>query len=260
MLRKIGSWLRSGRFWKGLLTWDIRGLALLLVVIAITFIVVAKDLPSPDNFLTQQVAQSTKIYARDGSLLYEVGGNLKRTVIPFSQMNSNVKDSTIAIEDKSFYTEGGISIRGIIRSVFADLFSLSAAQGGSTITQEYVRNDALTQKKTITRKIKEVVLSIEVAQHYTKDQILEFYLNEIPYGRNAYGIEAAAKTYYGIDAQNMDLAQSAYIAAMIQAPSYYDPLGTHRQQLDNRKNTVLDLMQQQGYITQQQDNQAKSEQ
>lgn len=259
MLRKIGYWLRSSRFWKGLLTWGIRALALLLVVVAVTFIVVAKDLPSPDQFSTQTVAQSTKIFARDGSLLYEVGGNLKRTVIPYSQMNSNVRESTIAIEDKNFYNEGGISIRGIIRSVFADLFSLSAAQGGSTITQEYVRNDALTQKKTITRKIKEVVLSIEVAQHYTKDQILEFYLNEIPYGRNAYGIEAAAQTYYGIGAQNMDLAQSAYLAAMIQAPSHYDPLGPHRQQLDARKNTVLDLMQTQGYITQQQDSQAKSE-
>lgn len=258
-IRKIGSWLRSKRFWKGLLTWGIRAIALLLVVIAITFIVVAQDLPSPDQFSSQEVAQSTRIYARDGSLLYEAGGNLKRTVIPFSQMNSNVKDATISIEDKSFYNEGGISIRGIGRSILADIFSLGASQGGSTITQQYVRNAALTQKKTITRKIKEVVLSIEVAQHYSKDQILEFYLNEIPYGRNAYGIQAAAQTYYGIDAQNMDLPQSAYMAAMIQAPSHYDPLGPYRQELDSRKNTVLDLMLQQGYINQQQHDQAKAE-
>lgn len=251
--------INTPRFWKAFFSWGIRVVALLLVVGAVAFIIISRQLPDPNQFLTRDVQQSTKIYDRDGGLLYQVGGDVKRTVIPFSQMTDNEKDSTIAIEDKNFYKEGGISIRGIARSIFVDLFSLSASQGGSTITQEFVRNAVLTQQKTIIRKVKEVILSIELDKDFSKDQILALYLNEIPYGRNAYGIEAAAQAYYGTDAQNLDLAQSAYLAAMIQAPSHYDPLGPYRQELDDRKNSVLDLMQQQGYITASQRDAAKSE-
>ncbi len=259
LFRRIQRIVKSPGFWKKFTTWVLRGIALVLAIIAITFIVVARDLPSPDQFSDRDVQQSTKIYARDGSLLYEVHGEVKRTVIPYSDMNSNIRDAVISIEDKNFYHEGGISYRGILRAVFVDLFHLGASQGGSTITQEYVRNAVLTQQKTFTRKVKEAILSIEVASHFTKDQVMEYYLNEIPFGRNAYGIQAASQAYYGVDAQSMDLAQSAYLAAIIQAPSHYDPLGPYRQQLDDRKNTVLDAMLQQGYITQQQHDDAKRE-
>jgi membrane peptidoglycan carboxypeptidase len=257
--RWIKHTLKNPRFWKGLVTWSLRVFAVLLVVIAITFIVVSRDLPQPDQFSDRDVQQSTKIYARDGSLLYEVHGEVKRTVIPFSQMNSNIQDAVVSIEDKNFYREGGISYSGILRAFIVDIFHLGASQGGSTITQEYVRNAVLTQNKTFGRKIKEIILSIEVASHFSKNQVMEYYLNEIPFGRNAYGIQAAAQAYYGIDAQSMDLAQSAYIAALIQAPSHYDPLGPYREELDDRKNDVLDLMLQQKYITQQQHDQAKAE-
>jgi len=240
--------------------WAIRIVALLLVFFAVAFLWISRSLPSADQFSNRDVLQSTKIFARDGTLLYQSGGNIRRTVIDFSQMNSNVKQSTISVEDKSFYNEGGISIRGILRSAVVDIFHLGASQGGSTITQQYVRNAVLTQKKTFTRKIEEAILSIEVDEKYSKDQVLQFYLNEIPYGRNVYGIQAAAQSYFNIDAQNLDLAESAYLAAMIQAPNHYDPFGPYRQQLDDRKNTVLDLMLQQGYINQQQHDQAKIEQ
>ena len=257
--RKLRRLLRNKPFWKKFTKWTLRVVAVLLAIIAITFIVVARDLPSPDQFSDRDVQQSTKIFARDGSLLYEVHGEVKRTILPYSDMNSNIRNAVISIEDKNFYNEGGISYRGIARSVLVDLFHFGASQGGSTITQQYVRNAVLTQKKTFGRKVKEVILSIEVANHFTKDQILEYYLNEIPFGRNAYGIQAASTAYYGIDAKSMDIAQAAYLAAMIQAPSHYDPLGPYRGQLDTRKNTVLDQMLQQGRITQEEHDQSKAE-
>ena len=239
----------------------IRLFALILAVLAFLFVYYAKDLPDPNKLLSRDVAQSTKIYARDGTtLLYEVHGEYKRTLIPFSEMNSNIKNATIAIEDKNFYNEGGIDLRGILRSIFVDITTLGKAQGGSTITQQFVRNAILSREKTFSRKIKEIILSLEINSRFSKDDILKLYLNEIPYGRNTYGIEAAAEAYYGIHAQDLDLAQAAYLASLPQSPTYYNPLGAHRADLDTRKNTVLDQMLAQGYINKQQHDQAKSEQ
>ncbi len=242
--------------WRRLFTWILRIFAIGIAALAILFIYYAKDLPDPNKLLSIDIPQSTKIYARDGSLLYDVHGEYKRTLIPFSDMNDEIKHATIAIEDKNFYNEGGIDIKGMIRAAVVDIFHARLAQGGSTITQEFVRNAILTRDKSFARKIKEVILSIEINQKFSKNDILKMYLNEIPYGRNAYGIEAAAETYYGIHAKNLDLAQSAYLAALPQAPSYYD---LHRQALDARKNIVLKQMLDQGYITQAQYAQAKSE-
>ena len=202
--------------WSTILRVAVWATAIVLVALAALFAVYAKDLPDPNRLLARDVPQSTKIYARDGSLLYEIHGEVKRTLIPFDQMNGNVKNGTVAIEDKNFYHEGGISYSGIIRSALVDIVHLGKAQGGSTITQEFVRNALLTQDKTWSRKIKEVILSIEINERFSKDDILKLYLNVIPYGRNAYGIEAGAQAYFGIDAQNLDLAQAAYMAALPQ--------------------------------------------
>ncbi len=242
--------------WRRLFNWVLRIFAVGIAILAILFIYYAKDLPDPNKLLSVQIPQSTKIYARDGSLLYEVHGEYKRTLIPFSDMNDNIKHATIAIEDKNFYNEGGIDLKGMLRAAIVDIFHAHLSQGGSTITQEFVRNAILTRTKSISRKIKEVILSIEINQKFSKNDILKMYLNEIPYGRNAYGIEAAAQTYFGIHAKDLDLAQAAYLAALPQAPSYY---GLHRQELDDRKNIVLQQMLNQGYITQAQYSQAKSE-
>ncbi len=236
-------------------------IALFLIVGSITFGIVALSLPDPNKLSTRVVPQSTKIYARDGTtLLYEVHGEVKRTLVDPKDLPAYVGQATVAIEDKNFYKNPGVDWKGILRSIFVDIISGSASQGGSTITQQFVRNAILTREKTVTRKIKEIVLAIEIGQKYSKDDILKLYLNEIPYGQNAYGIQAAAQTYFNKDAKNLTLAEAAYLASMPQAPSLYNPNGPNRDKLDARKNTVLDAMYDQGYITADQKDQAKNEQ
>src|SRR5258708_6744337 len=231
-----------------------------LLLGSITFAVVSLSLPDPNKLNDGIVAQSTKIYARDGkTLLYEVHGEAKRTLINLTDIPDYAKQATIAIEDKNFYKNPGVDWRGILRSVWIDLTSRSRTQGGSTITQQFVRNAILTREKTFTRKIKEAVLAIEIGQKFSKDDILKLYLNEIPYGQNAYGIEAASQTYFGKHAKELTLAEAAYLAALPQAPTYYNPNGLHRQALDARHETVLQQMYEQGYITKDQRDKAKAE-
>ncbi len=234
--------------------------ALILIAGSLTFAVVALSLPDPNKLNTRVIPQSTKIYARDGTtLLYEVHGEVKRTLVDPKNLPPYVAQATIAIEDKNFYKNPGVDWRGILRSIYVDILHGSASQGGSTITQQFVRNAILTREKTLTRKIKELVLAIEIGQKFSKDDILKLYLNEIPYGQNAYGIQAAAQTYFNKDAKDLDLAQAAYLASLPQAPSLYNPNGPNRDKLNARKNIVLDAMYDQGYITKDQRDSAKAE-
>ncbi|MEO8065990.1 MAG: PBP1A family penicillin-binding protein, partial [Candidatus Doudnabacteria bacterium] len=224
---------------------------------SLLFAFVSLSLPDPNKLNGRVIAQSTKIYARDGTtLLYEVHGEAKRTLLNFDQIPDNVKYATIAIEDKNFYKNPGVSWTGILRSIWADITSASKSQGGSTITQQFVRNAILTREKTFTRKIKEILLAVEIGQKFSKDDILKLYLNEIPYGRNAYGIEAAAQTYFGKHAGDLTLPESAYLAAMPQAPTFYS---ANRDKLDARKDLILDQMSDQGYISKEQRDSAKAE-
>ncbi|HEV8601184.1 MAG TPA: transglycosylase domain-containing protein, partial [Patescibacteria group bacterium] len=154
----------------------------------------------------------------------------------------------------------GIDLKGILRAVISVFKSGSlSGPGGSTITQQFVRNAILTREKTLTRKIKEMVLAIEINQRFTKDEILKLYLNEIPYGQNTYGIEAAAETYFGKHAKDITLAEAAYLAALPQAPTFYSPNGPNKDRLESRKNLVLKEMQKEGYITIQQRDAAQAE-
>jgi len=235
--------------WKKILTWTFRVAALGILLVALLFLYYSKDLPDPNKLLDRQVPESTKIFARDGTLLYEVHGEYKRTQINLNQVTDNLKHATIAVEDKDFYKHGGISITGILRSAIVDILTGKKSQGGSTITQQFVKNAILTDDKSFDRKIREVILSLAMESRFSKDQILQFYLNEIPYGRNAYGIEAASQSYFNKSAKDLDLTESAYLAAMPQAPTYYNPMGPHRDALDARKNTILQLMKDQGYIS-----------
>lgn len=227
---------------------------------AIAFVAwVSQDLPDPNNINSRIVAQSTKIYARDGStLLYEIHGDQRRTVVQLSDISPFVKQATLSIEDKDFYKHSGISIRGVLRAIFIDIMSGSKSQGGSTITQQLVKNSILTNEKSFVRKAKEVILSYQIEQRFTKDQILKLYFNEIPYGSSNYGIEAAAQAYFGKHAKDLDLAQSALLAAVVQRPSYYSPTGIHRQALVTRQHVVLAEMVKNGYITQAQADEAKA--
>jgi 1A family penicillin-binding protein len=215
----------------------------ILVAVAIT--------PVPDigSFAARQIEQSTKIYDRTGQvLLYDYNRDAKREVVPLSAISSNTISATIAIEDSSFYEHGGIRFTSIIRAIIADILGGGLSQGGSTITQQVVKNELLTSKKSIVRKINEWVLAIKLEQVYSKDQILETYLNNIPYGGMLYGVEAAAEAYFGKPAKDLSLSQAAYLAAMIQAPSYYSPYGTHKTELEARKVVVLDRMLKLGFI------------
>ncbi|HAR99875.1 TPA: penicillin-binding protein, partial [Candidatus Moranbacteria bacterium] len=222
------------------------------------FLYFAKDLPSANSVDAKLIAQSTKIYDRSGEhLLYDVHGEEKRTVIPFAQIPDNVKYATIALEDQEFYSHFGVNPKAILRSAFKDIIKGGAAQGGSTITQQFIKKSLLSDEKTFTRKIKEVILAIELEQKYSKDEILAMYLNQIPYGSSAYGIEAAAQTFFSKSAKDLNLAEAVLLASLPNAPTYYSPFGSHRDALVGRKNSALRKMADLGYITQEQADEAK---
>ncbi len=231
-----------------------------------------KDLPALKNISGQNLGGSISYYDRTGKvLLWQDYNAVKRMPVQSNQISPYMKEATVAIEDKSFYSEGAIDIRGIFRAAFHDVLHVGGGlQGGSTITQQLVKlNEGWTDNRTITRKVKELILSIEINREYTKDQILTGYLNMAPYGGIEYGVQAAAEDYFHTNAASLTLAQSAMLAAIPQAPSYYSPYGStqfnseadnsfSRGALVGRMDYILALMQQQGYITQAQEDQAKS--
>ncbi len=206
-------------------------------------------MPDLKTFETRKVAQSTKIYDRTGTvLLFDVNTDVKRTVVPLAEISPYIQKATVAIEDSDFYTHFGIRPTAIIRAAFTDILAGGASQGGSTITQQVVKNSLLTQDKTITRKIKEWVLAIKLEKVMTKDQILETYLNQTSYGGTLYGVEEASQAFFGKPAKDDSLAEAAYLASIPQAPTYYSPFGTHRDALDQRQKLVLQRMKELGLV------------
>ncbi|MFA6601417.1 MAG: transglycosylase domain-containing protein [Candidatus Paceibacterota bacterium] len=226
------------------------GLSGLLIIIGLASLWVATlEMPDLNSFANRKVVQSTKIYDRTGTiLLYDTGTNVKLTTVPISDISPYIQKGAIAIEDANFYNNLGFEPTSIIRAILADFISGGYSQGASTITQQVVKNSLLSQDKTISRKIKEVVLSIKLTRSVSKDQILETYLNESPYGGTIYGVEEASQAFFGHPAKDVDLAEAAYLAAIPQAPTYYSPYGTHRDALEIRKNLVLNKMKQLGMI------------
>lgn len=237
------------------LLWAGAGFALVVVGVLAYF---TKDLPSPDKLSQRHVAESTKILDRTGQVvLYEIHGEENRTAIAFDQMPKYIKDATVAAEDAKFYNHHGLDFKAIARAIIADVVGQSREQGASTITQQLIKNSILDRSKTFTRKIKEAILSLELEQKFDKNQILEMYLNEIPYGSNAYGVEAAAQTFFGKNAASLDLAECSLLAALPQAPTYYSPYGTHTEDLKQRQAWVLNRMAELDYISQQEADAAK---
>lgn len=211
--------------------------------------VAATPVPDISSFSSRKVDQSTKVYDRTGQiLLYDYNRDAKRNIVALSDISSHAINATVAIEDSSFYEHGGIRLTSIFRAMLADLFEGSLSQGGSTITQQVVKNILLTNRKSVVRKLHELVLAIKLEQVYSKEQILGIYLNNIPYGGTLYGVEAAAEAYFRKTARDLSPAEAAYLAAMIQAPSYYSPYGAHTAELSSRKNTVLERMRVLGFI------------
>ncbi len=224
------------------------------------FVWVARDLPDPNNILQRNVAQTTKIYDRTGqTVLYEVHGDQKRTVVPLESISKYVVGATIAAEDKDFYVHKGFDLRGIARAFVKDVIKGGKFQGGSTITQQLVKLSILNPEKTVTRKVKELILSIEMERKFTKDEILKMYLNEIPYGNMSYGIESAAQSYFGKPAKDLTASESALIVSIPKAPTYYSPYGTHTDALVARSHLIIDAMVEQGYLTTEEGQAAKED-
>jgi len=229
-----------------------------LIGIFITFAYYAKDLPDPKRINERRLIQSTKIYDRTGEvLLYDIHGEEKRTVITFEKIPQHLKDATLVAEDDDFYHHAGIDIRAIFRAAIKNIQKRGIAQGGSTITQQFIKNSLLSSERTFSRKIKETILAIELELLYSKDEILGFYLNQIPYGSNAYGIGAASQTFFGKSARDLSLEETALLASLPKAPTYYSPYGSHPEELISRKNYILNRMAEFGYISKEEARTAK---
>lgn len=200
-------------------------------------------LPDFKLFTERKIESSTKIYDRTGQiLLYDVHENIKRTVVPYEEMGTNIKNATVAIEDGEFYQHKGIRITSIIRATIWAKITGRKVQGGSTITQQLIKNTLLTSERSISRKMKEWILSIKLEKIMSKDDILALYLNEAPYGGNIYGIEEASKAFFAKEPSQLTLAESAYLAAIPNGPTYYSPYRKNKDKLDERKNLVLKRM------------------
>ena len=203
------------------LTWVLGLLALLSTVLAVTVYSVA-HVPEPAELKTNQ---SAIVQYADGSTMATIDGGENRIIVPLSQVPVHVRDAVIAAEDRGFYSEPGISVRGTVRAAVNDLRG-GATQGGSTITQQYVKNAYLNSEQTLSRKLKELAIALKLSRQYSKEQILESYLNTIYFGRGAYGIEAASRAYFGVPVSKVNVAQGALLAAVIKSPEYYDPTVT----------------------------------
>lgn len=246
------------------------GFVALLVVLVLALmgacgavVAMAASIPSADELASLTLSQSTKIYDRNGGLLFEIfdptsvsGG--RRTVIPPEKIPTVLKQATIATEDPTFYTNPGVDWYGVVRAIYYDVRYQRALVGGSTITQQLVKNTLLTPEPTIQRKIREAALALAITQRYSKEQILALYMNTIFYGNLSYGIEAASMSYFKKDVGQLDLAEASLLAGLPQAPATYDPCENPDAALGRQK-TVLDLMVKEGYISDQQASDAATE-
>lgn len=222
--------------------------SLVFVFLPLLFVAFLSELPNPNMLRFGQYPQATKIYDRNNKLLFQIYATENRTAIPLSSIPQSLRDATIAIEDKNFYSNSGFDLSAIIRAAVTNV-SGNSFQGGSTITQQLIKSTLLTPQPTLQRKIKEIILSIWANSIYKKDKILEMYLNQVPYGGTSWGVEAASQVYFGKKASDLDLAQSAFLAGLPQAPSVYSPYGENPNLWKQRQKEVLTQMLTLGFIS-----------
>lgn len=220
--------------------------------------VVFEDLPEPQELTSTQPPVTTKILSRDGEVLYRFYEDENRTIVPLEKVSPYLINATIAIEDQDFYAHHGFSVRGIIRAAIAN-YKGQTVQGGSTLTQQLVKNRLLTSEKTFERKLREVLLAVLAETNYTKEEILEMYLNQVAYGGSTYGVEEAAFRYFNKSASELTLAESALLAGLPAAPSVYSPFGSNPELAKARQMEVLRRMVEDGYISQSQADAARQE-
>lgn len=220
--------------------------------------IVLKDLPSPRELTTRNVEVSTKIYDRNGILLYKIYKDENRTPVPLSEIPIQVRLATLAIEDAEFYNHIGFSIKGITRAVIKNIRK-GELTGGSTITQQLIKNALLSSEKTLIRKLRELVLALQVELEYSKDEILEMYLNEVAYGGTAYGVQEASRMYFGKDVSKLTLGEAALLAGLPKSPTQFSPFGANPDAAIARQKEVIKLMKINGYITEKQKVEAEAE-
>lgn len=220
----------------------------------------SKDLPDPNRLIDRSVAQTTKLYDRTGqTVLYEIHGDEQRSMVTLDKIPAFVQQATIVAEDKNFYSHSGFSLRGIIRAAVVDILTGRRGQGGSTLTQQLVKNAILTKEKLFSRKLREIILAWRIEKTFSKDQILQMYLNEIPYGGSTYGIQAAAKSYFNKNVEDLTLAEAAALAALPKAPSAMSPYtAAGLERLMARQHYILDSLVDGSYITDQEAVSAKN--
>ncbi len=231
-------------------------LLIFLFIAVFLFFFIFKDLPLPTKLGSKTFPAATLILDRHGELLYEIYTEKKRVPIELEDLPDYAKQATIAIEDKNFYKHRGFALEGILRAVSKIVFK-QQLQGGSTITQQLVKTALLTPERTIRRKIREALLASATEIIYSKDQILEMYLNQVPYGGTAYGIESAAQTYFNKHAKDLSLAETTLLAGLPAAPTRYSPFGAHPEAAKNRQETVLKRMVEDNYLTEEEAEKAK---
>lgn len=219
----------------------------MLIATPVLFLWYSRDLPTPGTLVISKYNDATRIYDKKGELLYSVYQDENRTYVKLDKIPKYLQQGTIAIEDKDFYTNKGFSPIAYVRVAKNALLGQGLA-GGSTISQQLVKNVLLTNERSLPRKIKELILSIQVNQTYSKDQILEMYLNNIPYGGSAIGVEAASQRYFGKKVQELGLAESAFLAGLPQSPSLYSPFSGNDYYI-GRSEAVLKRMVEDKYIT-----------
>jgi membrane peptidoglycan carboxypeptidase len=236
------------------------GLLVIFFIGLVIFVFFIKDLPRPEIFTEKQFIESTKIFDRTGKvLLYEIYGEEKRIIVDLDYIPEYLQQAVIVTEDTNFYNHSGIDFEGIVRSIMINLKIGRPSAGGSTIPQQLIRSAFLQPEKTFQRKIREIVLALELDRRYEKNEILEWYLNQIPLGQNAYGVEAASQIYFSKTVKDISLAESAVLAAIIQAPYRFSPYGENKELLLARKDYVLERMFSQEFLTEQELEQAKQE-
>ena len=226
------------------------GLIAGLAVAAGAIYALSRDLPSLDSQHRSPLAANTTIYDRTGKVLIaELHGGENRVIVPSAKIPESMKQATVAVEDARFYEHHGVDYLGVARAMLENLRAGSVVQGGSTITEQYVKNAYVGDERTYTRKLREAVLAWQLEDKWTKDQILTAYLNTVYYGAGAYGVEAAARTYFHKHASGLNLKESALLAALPKFPSAYSPTTDKKMAMEQR-NKVLQLMADQGYVTQ----------
>lgn len=216
-----------------------------------------KSLPSIEQSAIDKPKETSKVYDVNGKLITELFEE-NRTFIPLSKIPVNFQDAIVAIEDDRFYQHHGVDFRGIARALWIDITGKGGLQGGSTITQQLAKNVFLTHDRTITRKVQEAFLAVQLERKYTKEEILEFYLNQIYFGHGAYGVQAAAQVYFGKNAEDLTLAECTMIAGLPKGPGYYSPY-LNWEAAKNRQATVLNRMVELGYLTPEQAQEAKEQ-